>query len=547
MRKKQGWTCRKLSAGFAAAALPVTKERLAALRSLLADSSEMADELSRLASGLNNVAAPEGQPFLFTGSLPDNERLLRGTFQDCEDIRFRAFSAGGRQALLVYLFGMTDVTLLEKNVLETLMAPDSNQQLTITISALVERLVTSAAIEVCARTDQATTFIMSGSALLLIDGNAEGLIVGATKHVKRAVEESKVEGLARGPHDAFTETLSDNIVLLRRRSRDPQLKVRIVQLGIRSKTELAMVYVADLVKAGLVAEVERRLSRIKVDQVTLSATVEEWIIDHPWSPFPQTDTTEIPESLMAALYEGRIGLILDNTPVALIVPCTLTTLLQNIEDYTLQPVVVTLVRLTRYFCAIIGALLPAVYIAIVSYHPGMLPTTLAISVAEIRARTPYPAYMEVLIMEFIIEVFQEAVLRLPRKISGAASIVGGFVIGTTIVQSGLVNAMLVVATAGTAIASYTMPSYNLSLALRWLRVPLIFLASILGFYGIMLGYIAIMIHMCSLRSFGESYMGGLFDITLLEDMQDKLVRLPARWMTSRPKEFGSRDRTRAGD
>ncbi|MDR3589715.1 MAG: spore germination protein [Negativicutes bacterium] len=547
MGNKQGRTCRKLSAGFAAAALPLTVQRLLALRQLLGDSAELADELSQVMTDLNAVPAPAGQPFLFTAALDDNEQLLREVFRDCDDLRYRSFAAGGARAMLVYLHGMTDLTLLEKNVLETLMDPANQQQTRVTVEALVDRLITSAGLWVRKAAGDVITDVMGGYTLLLVDGIAEVLVVDTVKYVKRQVTESKVEGLARGPHDAFTETLEDNLVLLRRRSRDPNLKVRVLQLGERSKTRLATVYVDGIVNPELVTEVQRRLERIKVDQITLAATVEEWIIDQPWSPFPQTIITERPDTVASALYEGRVGLMLDNTPQALIVPCTLSSLLQTVEDYTVQPVIASVMRLTRYLTALLGIFLPAMYIAIVSYHPGMLPTTLAISVAEIRAKTPYPAFMEVLIMEFILEVFQEAVIRMPEKIAPAATIVGGFVIGTTLVQSGLVNAMLVVATAGTAIASYTMPSYNLSLALRWLRVPVIMLAAVLGFFGILLGYLVIVVHMCSLRSFGESYLGGLFDITLLEDMQDKLIRLPARLMGERPKEFGPQDRTRAGE
>jgi hypothetical protein len=219
-------------------------------------------------------------------------------------------------------------------------------------------------------------------------------------------------------------------------------------------------------------------------------------------------------------------------------------MLQSVEDFTVQPIIASLVRFTRYVSFFLGIFLPAIYIAIVSYNPGMLPTTLAVSVAELRARTPYPAFMEVIILEAILELFQEAVVRLPAKIAPAAGIVGGFVIGTTVVQAGLVNAMLVVAIAGTAIASYTMPSYNLSLALRWLRIPTILLASVLGIYGVVIGYLAILVHLCSLRSFGESYLGSLFDITLLEDTKDTLVRLPMIFMGSRPKVFGTQDRKR---
>ncbi len=545
-RRRRVGAILRLSAGFAPASLAAAAGRLGSLKRLLAGSQEIVDGLADVADKLRKVAAPQGEPFVFTARLADNEQLLRQAFQDCDDVKFRSFTAAGKGGLLVYLDGMTDIDLLEKQVLNPLLKVKDAGRLA-TAGVIAGRVLTAASVTVASGAGPAMEEVLTGNALLLIDGLDEGIVTGSVKHVKRAIQEPKTEAVARGPHDAFTETLNDNIVLIRRRARDANIKVRIFQVGARTQTALAIVYAANLVKPGLVAEVERRISRIRVDQITLAAQVEEFIIDHPWSPFPQTFVTERPDTFVISLYEGRVGLIVDNTSHAIIVPCTLPSLLQSTEDFTVQPAVASLIRLTRYIAAALGIFLPAMYVAIVSYNPGMLPTTLAISIAELRARTPYPAFMEVIIMEVILEVFQEAVLRLPQKIAPAASIVGGFVIGTTIVQAGLVNALLVVATAGTAIASYTMPSYNLGLALRWLRIPTIIAASILGFYGLVLAYLAIVIHMCSLRSFGESFLGGVFDVTLFEDMQDKLVRVPVPRMGSRPKVFGSQDRSRVGD
>jgi hypothetical protein len=516
------------------------------LRQLLQASGRQTEALSQIVVKLRAISAPKDEPFIFTTDLAENEKLLREVFQVCDDIIFRPFNTAGKKAMLVFLDGMVDKTLLEESVLKVLMALESNQ-VALSIKVLINNLITNAALKSSQSAQEAIESVLKGYTLLLVDGVAEALLIGAEYFVKRSVEEAKVETVTRGAHDAFNETLRDNIVLLRRRTRDPDVKVKIRQVGTRSKTDLAIVYAASLVKPGLVAELERRLEAIHADQFTNSGELEEWIVDRPWSPFPQTHATERPDTFLSAIYEGRVGLILDNTPHCLLVPCTFSNLLASAEDHAIQPVVASFIRITRYVSAFIGIFLPAVYIAIVSYHPGMLPTTLAISVAELRARTPYPAWMEVLLMEGILEIFQEAVVRLPQKISPAASIVGGFVIGTTIVQAGIVNALLVVAIAGTAIASYTMPSYNLGLALRWFRVPTIILSSILGFYGVVIGYLAIVIHLCGLRSFGESYLGGLFDITLLEDMHDKLIRVPASIMGSRPKQFGPRDRTRVGD
>jgi hypothetical protein len=150
-------------------------------------------------------------------------------------------------------------------------------------------------------------------------------------------------------------------------------------------------------------------------------------------------------------------------------------------------------------------------------------------------------------MEALLELFQEAVVRLPGKLAGAASVVGGFVIGTTVVQAGLVNPLLVVITAVTAIASYSISSYNFGIALRALRVPMFIAATVLGIYGVIISALIVTVHLCSLRSFGESWLGGITDITLLEDWKDGLIRFPEKFLRTRPKEIGAQDRGKTGD
>lgn len=544
MQDEQCRPVKKLSARLPEASLAEAGRELARLRRLTAESAAIAEKLGQVVAALRQVAAPPGQPFLFTPVLAENERLLRAVFRDCDDIKYRAFTVGQRRVLLIYLDNMTDLTLLEKNVLETLMAPTQGQQASADLDNLVNRLLTSASLHIVAQPREAIEAVMTGNALLLVDGIAEAFVIGTVQHVKRPVGEARVEELVRGPQDAFNETLRDNIALVRRRSRDANVKVRVVKMGVRTKTAIALVYSANLVKPGLVEEIERRINQVKIDMVVLSVTVEEVLVEHPWTPFPQVQVTERPEVLVAAVYEGRVGIIVDNTPFALIVPCTYANIMQSTDDYTSRPIVASLIRVSRHVSAFLAIYLPALYIAIVSFHPGMMPTTLAISIAELRARTPFPSFLEAIMMEILLELFQEAIIRLPKKFAGAAGVVGGLVIGTTVVQAGLVNPLLVVVVAATAIASYTIPAYGMSMALRSLRVPVLVLASILGLYGVILGVLAITIHMCSLRSFGESYLGGIFDITLLEDWKDMLVRFPARSLKARPKELGPQERTR---
>jgi hypothetical protein len=555
MRRMKCTRIRKLSADRPEASIQQAERQLTKLQQMTRQSTVFGEEIGDIVDQLRQVAAPSSEPFIFTSILEENKKLLQTIFKDCSDIKFRNLDAGGKNAILIYLEGMADTSSIERNVIKPLMSqtghdnPNTSNLSNFfnTMRGISEHILGASSVNILTKASAAIDAVMTGNALLLIDGFSEGVSISAVKYVKRDIGEANNEHILRGPNESFNEGLKDNIVLIRRRSRDTNIKVQMLKVGERTKTSVAVLYVANLVKPGLVEEVERRIRLIKTDKVLASAKIEEFIVDHPWSPFPQVQTTERPDKVLAALYEGRVGLIVDGTPATLMVPCTYNVLMQSPDDYTIQPVISSLIRLTRNAAAFIAIYLPAIYVSVVSYHPGMLPTTMAISVAELRARTPFPSFLEAIMMEILLEVFQEAIVRLPLRLSGAATMLGAFVVGTTVVQAGLINPLLVVVVAITAISSYSMPSYPFNLALRWLRIPMLVLASILGLYGVIIGILAVTIHACSLRSFGESYIGGLFDINLLSDWKDGVVRLPAKLLKERPKEFGSKDQTRGGE
>jgi spore germination protein len=555
MGEKKCFKVMKLSVSMPEASLKLAKKKLAELQEFTAQSAQLGEDIGQFISQLRQVAAPSNEPFIFTSVLAENEQLLRVVFKDCGDIEFRTFDAGGYKALLIYLEGMVDTENLERNILKPLMSQTSPtnantenlKNLLTDMTVISEHILGAASVTILTKASIAIDAVMTGNAILLLDGLAEVLSVAAAKYTKRGVSNSDNEYVLQGPNEAFNETLTDNIVLIRRRARDTNLKVHIQQLGERTKTSIGVLYVANLIKPGLLEEVERRIGLIKIDKILAASAIEEFLIDHPWSPFPQTQKTERPDKILAAVYEGRVAIIVDGTPVALLIPCTYNVLMQTSDDYTIQPIIASLIRFTRSAAAFLAIYLPAIYVAVVSYHPGMLPTTMAISIAELRARTPFPSFLEAIMMEILLELFQEAIVRLPLKLAGAASMIGAFVIGTTVVQSGLINPLLVVVISTTAIASYSMPSYAFSMALRWARIPMLILSSILGLYGVIIGVLAVTIHLSSLRSFGESYLGEAFNVDLLADWKDSFVRLPMTLLKTRPKEFGAQDQTRVGE
>jgi spore germination protein len=478
-------------------------------------------------------------------SLDENMKRLKERLKDCDDIVYKEFRVGAEQGfkfLLVYTDGMSSSSMLNDAVLNALMIharevpPDAREP-----GEELYKLVRYGGLPAPELADKDTLedailAILIGDAVLFIDSTEKCIIIGSKDWPKRGVSEPNTESLIRGPRDGFTETFRVNTALVRRRIRDHKLKLKQMQLGKRSFTDLGVMYIEDIVDPTLVEEVTRRIKTIDIDAIIESGYVEQLIEDNYLSPFPQINVTERPDEVAAALYEGRVAILVDNSPFALIVPTTLNSLFQSPEDYYDRWYVATILRFIRYTASIISLMMPAMYIAVTSFHPGILPAKLVISIAAARQGIPFPALIEAFLLEATFELLREAGLRLPVPIGSAIGIVGGIVIGSAAVEAGIVSPIMVIIVAITAIASFSIPNYSLSVGFRMLRFSLMILAGALGLYGIMLGILLILSHLVRLKSFGIPYMSPYvsFDVS---DFKDSIVRVPIFMMRKRPIEL----------
>lgn len=243
--------------------------------------------------------------------------------------------------------------------------------------------------------------------------------------------------------------------------------------------------------------------------------------------------------------EGRVGLVVDNTPFVLIVPATLGTLMQSSEDYYTRWVIASIIRIIRYIAAFVAVLSPALYIAITAFHPGLLPTRLAFYLAATRINVPFPAVVEAFIMELTIEFIREAGTRISGPIGTTIGIVGGLIIGQAAVEAGIVSPLMIIIVALTTIASFTLPSQELTSGLRFYRFIIMILSAILGLYGVMLGLIIMVTHMVNLNSFGVPFASPFSGVGLKTgDLKDVLVRLPKRQSKYRPDFTFPQDKRR---
>ena len=477
-----------------------------------------------------------GQQDLLSSDLDENLQVLRSMYQDCFDVAFRTFLISGQtKAVLIYVEGLSNIEEIDDHVLTPLMSetegmgrsPRGMLEKKIHISKMKEIRTVADCIE----------NISIGNPVLLVQQEMSGLALGLPKWEKRSIEEPTAESVVRGPREGFVETLGVNTSLLRRKIKSPDLKMKSMKIGKYTSTHVVIAYIEGLVNQTLIEEVKNRLQRIEIDSVLESGYIEELIEDNPYSPFPQLINTERPDVAAANLLEGRVVILVDGTPFVLIAPVSLFSLLQSPEDYYQRYLISSAIRLLRFVFMVFSLVLPSLYVAILTYHQEMVPTSLLISAASSRETVPFPALVEALLMEITFEALREAGVRLPKQVGAAVSIVGALVIGQAAVQAGLVSAPMVIVVAITGVSSFMVPHYTQGIALRMLRFPIIFLAGILGLLGIMLGVITIVVHLCTLRSFGVPYLTPIAPMKGRE-LKDTLIRAPWWMMNTRPHLTG---------
>lgn len=502
--------------------------------------------------GQNHYSPEDLKIMPISASLQANDEILRSVLGQNSYVIFRSFRLGllgNPGAMIIYVDGMIEKKLISSEIMKPLMfetrIADFESIKGNPLAFIRNFGITSASIREIRTMNDVVSEILYGNAALIIDGIDTGISIDVKGWETRGMSEPESEVLVRGPREGFTETLLNNTVLIRRRLRTPDLVFMEINVGKLSNTAVSIAYVRGVADPSLVAEVVSRLNRINIDGIMESGYIEELIEDNPYSPFPQVAHTERPDRVAAALLAGRVAILTDGTPVALVVPAEFVSFMQSPDDYYERFYFGTAVRWLRYIAFAMSLLLPSLYIAITTFHQEMIPTRLLISLAAAREGVPFPALVEAMLMEFTFEALREAGIRLPRAVGQAVSIVGALVIGQAAVQAGIVSPLMVIVVAVTGIASFMNPTYSTGITMRLLRFPMMILAGTLGLFGVMTGILAILIHMAGLRSFGVPYLASLAPLHT-SDLKDVLVRAPWWSMNRRPAETSKTNRIRQG-
>lgn len=366
-----------------------------------------------------------------------------------------------------------------------------------------------------------TLKLQSGFAIILVDGCARAIGIGVQGYKSRGIDEPSSDLNVRGSREGFVEVIRTNMALIRRRIKSPTLVFELSPLGDRSNTDICICYISDKVSPKLLKNVKKRLKSVKLNTILESGYIQPYLEgDGGWF-FSECATCERPDVFAAKLYEGRIGILVDGTPFALVVPHLFIESFQTLDDYTQKPFYAFFIRTVRLCAYLITLFLPGAYVAIASYNPEMLPSSLILNLAAAEQTAPFSLMVECLFIHFMYEILREAGIRLPRPIGHAIGVVGGLVIGDITVSAGLVGAPMVLIVALSGLCSFVVPTMYEKIVI--LRFMYIIAGGFFGLFGLLLAAGAVVIKMCSLSTYGIPYMSPISPFTP-KALRDMLVR-----------------------
>ncbi len=481
-----------------------------------------------------------------SASLETNIGIFQEALGTSNDVKIHTFLFGANhvcKGAIIFIDGLVESDIITQSIMKPLILSQDPDRFKApgTMDAIRQTMLCSGDIGESSNLSKLIYSCLSGDTVFLVDGFDQGLIVSSRGWDKRSVSEPQTESVVRGPREGFTENFRTNTSLLRRKIKNPALRMESMAIGDKTHTDVCIIYLKGVADPQLIETIKYRLGSLRVDSIMDSGYIEQYIEDNPFSIFPTVGYSEKPDVIAAKILEGRAAILVDGSPFVLTAPMLFIESFQTAEDYYIRTFYASILRMLRYLAFFVSIFAPAIYIALTTFHQELIPTTLLFTIAQAREGTPFTAFIEAAIMVFAFEILREAGLRLPRPVGQAVSIVGALVMGDAAVSAGLVGAPMVITVAITAVAGFVVPDQSDSASI--MRVILMILGASLGGYGIAVGFLVILVHLASLRSFGVPYFSGLAPARA-QTMKDIFIRAPLWSMTKRPKEIAHGDMIR---
>ncbi len=481
-------------------------------------------------------------------SLKNNIDYIKYIFSDCGDIIYREFFAGCNMCL-VYIDNITNSVAIEESILTNLMnRSDMHGDGNEFIDRSLLEVVSVKDVKKIYTFEEVINAILSGDTVILCD-EADSALQASTKGFPtRGVGSVKTEVSVLGPKDAFNESIAVNIVLIRRRIKNTKLKLKRMKIGTGTKTDIAVMYMEGIVNNEILKNVEKSLENVDIDGVYDSGYIEQLIEKEFTSPFPQIQITERPDKTASSLMEGRIAVVVDNSPYVILLPAPLNEFFQSADDYYERWEIMSFIRFMRYVGAFLAISLPGLFIALAVYNPSVLPVSLALKIAGSRQNIPFPTAAEMLVMEIAFELLIEAGIRLPSPVSSTIGIAGGIIIGQAAVEAGIVSPMIIIISALTAICTYVIPNTSVTAGIRIFKYIIIFTSSFFGLFGFWIGILLLLIHLSSIKTFGIPYLYPFCSASEngYSDLKDSIFRLPLFMIKKRPVYANKENRKKQG-
>ena len=452
----------------------------------------------------------------------DNGKIIKDVFLNCFDIVVKSGVCADRRVVFAKCDGLTSSEKIIEGITKPMLHFRGELPKKDVLQFISREIICGTEVKTEKNLDLAIENLLRGCVLVFVDGVEECIVVGMQNIPGRSIDEPNYEVQENGSREGFVEILKTNMTLVRKRLVNVNFKIEVLEVGVTTKTKVAVCYMKGKVKKEVLQEVKDRLNSIKMDTVLGETYLRKALDTKQKTMFTMVGKTERPDTLCAKINEGKIAILIDGTPYALIVPRLFIENFQTFDDYLNRPYYATFMRSIRILSFIISIFLPGVFVAIGLFHQELLPEKMLYNVVVMESNTLFTLTVEALIIHFIYEIVREAGLRVPKSIGHAVSIVGALVIGDAAVTAGLIDAPMLIVVAMTAITS--LVETDLYHAIAVLRIAFIIIGGTSGFFGIMVGVAILIVNLSSVENFGVYFLSPLapYNKSLFRDTISRL-------------------------
>lgn len=473
---------------------------------------------------------------------------IENAYGNSSDIVSRKIKIGNKEILYIYLEGVSSDDKISDFFMKDISKYVKNNKIIFKKQLFnsLKNTIPNSHLTTVETYEDTFYYLASGYTLIFINDERSALAIETKNKLDRGVSEAKIEATIRGPRDSFTENNSINIGLIRKRIKDPNLWFEELEIGKRTKTKVTLIYIKDIAEENKADSIRKKLKKIDIDGIIDSGYIREFITENPNSSFPEVRSTERPDVVCGDLLEGKIMIMVENTPQVLITPGLFIDFLHTSEDYYQRSINITFTRILRVIAFFITLCTPGIYVALTTFNQEIIPDELLISLAIQREGVPFPTTVSIFIMILTFELLREANIRIPNSMGAAISIVGALVLGDAAVEAGIVSPIVIIIVAITSIGSLVFNDIDFVNALRWWRLVFLFLSAILGITGFVIASIIFIVKLCSIESNGIPYLTPISPF-YPKFQKDAIIRTPRTSMKYRPSYLTRKNQKRMGD